>query len=445
MLLPDLTTPGGDRVKLLDFGIAKLTNQSASDIDPQTRTGTFLGTPRYMSPEQCRGAREIAGKSDVYSFGVMLYRMLAGRAPFVADTDMALVAAHLCDPPTPLLEIVPTTTPGLARLIDSLLVKKKDERPNMAAVSAALNELGAVLLRKSGAFVAPAGPSLAEAPRAQSSASLPRLAGLRPAQSAPPPLHDQLTRSSTLRQSTGQQPQLEKPRRTPLFVGIGVAGLVFVGLAGHLATRPHDSKAAAVPTAAPRRQGEAAVKEPAAPRRPVRWTITSTPAGAEVVRDSDGQVLGTTPYEVVKEPGPGVEKLHLRRAGFRDVALSVQHDQDAAIEKVLPALLRKGQPLVKDAASPGPLRKSGPPASTLKSTSSDGHARTPLVDLPLHLAACRLLGALGTGRPRGQPPRYLPARSDLSGSTRSFRNSFPTPTNRPRNRSAVTSMKPKRK
>jgi serine/threonine-protein kinase len=67
MLVPDPVLPTGQRVKLLDFGIAKLGTQSAAGDQPRTRTGLAIGTPTYMSPEQCRGAKSLNGKADVYS------------------------------------------------------------------------------------------------------------------------------------------------------------------------------------------------------------------------------------------------------------------------------------------------------------------------------------------------------------------------------------------
>jgi serine/threonine-protein kinase len=367
MLLTSGTAPAPERVKLLDFGIAKLTNESSSDHDPQTRPGTFLGTPRYMSPEQCRGSREIDGKSDVYSFGIMMYQMLAGRAPFVAETDMALVAAHLMDEPTPILKLVPQTTPRLAKLIDSLLRKKKEERPSMVEVAAILNGLNQPESRQSGVITLP------------------------PPQSAPPadpsgmsldPLLESPTRASTLRQGTGEQPQLGTKRRFSLFAGVGATALAVVGLfvvagARTPKTAPAAKLAAAVTPQEDKAADAGAPSPPAAAVR-VHFSIATTPPGADVIRESDGQTLGATPYQADAEAASGSEKYRLRRAGYRDMLISLERDRDASIDKPLIAIARKPLAGAKDAAAV-PIRKNGTNSLPPKKPNS-GHERTPLVD-----------------------------------------------------------------
>src|SRR2546423_4199174 len=71
---------GGERPKILDFGIAKLTGDDPGRM--RTRTGAVMGTPVYMSPEQCRGAGQLDHRSDIYSLGCVLYHLIAGRPPF---------------------------------------------------------------------------------------------------------------------------------------------------------------------------------------------------------------------------------------------------------------------------------------------------------------------------------------------------------------------------
>ncbi len=91
-----------DYVKVLDFGIAKLTNGPLGNHDGQhTAAGTVIGTPWYMSPEQCRGANEIDARSDVYSLAVVLYQALTGAVPFTGASPMEVIIAQVTAPPVP--------------------------------------------------------------------------------------------------------------------------------------------------------------------------------------------------------------------------------------------------------------------------------------------------------------------------------------------------------
>ena len=88
-----------------DFGIAKAVSAAASDN--LTQTGTAVGTPAYMSPEQAGGAVELDGRSDVYSLGCVVYEMLTGRTPFTGPTAQAIIAQLFTEPPPPLRSVQP--------------------------------------------------------------------------------------------------------------------------------------------------------------------------------------------------------------------------------------------------------------------------------------------------------------------------------------------------
>ena len=100
-LTPDPAVEGGERAKILDFGIAKLTQPSGPG---STATGTVMGTPIYMSPEQCHGAEKVDARADIYSLGCVLFQMLTGRPPFDYEGVGELFSAHLNEPPPSLAD-----------------------------------------------------------------------------------------------------------------------------------------------------------------------------------------------------------------------------------------------------------------------------------------------------------------------------------------------------
>ncbi|MDT7542996.1 MAG: eukaryotic-like serine/threonine-protein kinase [Acidobacteriota bacterium] len=120
-------------VKVLDFGIAKLAADSLDDSDAKnlTQTGVMIGTPRYMSPEQCDGEK-LTPASDVYSLGIILYEMLTGETPFNGASPLAIALQHSSKSPRPPREIVPTIPSDLERVVLHALAKKPADRPSDA-------------------------------------------------------------------------------------------------------------------------------------------------------------------------------------------------------------------------------------------------------------------------------------------------------------------------
>lgn len=128
-LIPDPDVEGKERCKLLDFGLARFLDSP----ERRTTAGMTLGTPTYMSPEQCMGLDTIDGRTDVYSLGVLLYQLLAGVAPFVGDMGHVM-RSHCTALPAPLAPRAPHISNKVADFVMSLLHKDAAQRMQMRQV-----------------------------------------------------------------------------------------------------------------------------------------------------------------------------------------------------------------------------------------------------------------------------------------------------------------------
>jgi serine/threonine-protein kinase len=128
-----------DVVKILDFGIAKVT-QPASGQEALTQAGVIFGTPEYLSPEQALG-EQVDARADVYAAGVILYEMLAGRRPFESEDKVKIISMHLAHAPPRIREVSPQVEipPALEQVVMQALEKSRDNR--FASASAFLQAL----------------------------------------------------------------------------------------------------------------------------------------------------------------------------------------------------------------------------------------------------------------------------------------------------------------
>ena len=243
----------GDHVKVTDFGIAKMTDQGGEHL---TVTGSLLGTPSYMSPEQARGGK-IDGRSDLFSVGCLLYEMVAGQKAFRGESITALLFKIITEEPPPLRTIDPTVSDEMLRIIGRALSKAPETRyqtgRELADDLLAVTRPGFVpTLRTADAPTlspdAPPGdvPTIASAPTVRSEATLssaPTAARpapplpTRPAPGAPQPLPPTVLTPPTARVEAppaarpahpgpppASRPTARKGGGAGLIVGLGLAG-----------------------------------------------------------------------------------------------------------------------------------------------------------------------------------------------------------------------------
>jgi serine/threonine-protein kinase len=317
-----------ERMKVLDFGIAKLQMPQPGD-SVKTRTGTLMGTPIYMSPEQCRGTKTVDHRSDVYSLGIIVWEMLVGQPPFMSEGFGELVNMHLNVPPPSARAQRPEISEQLDAVLLKMLAKNPEDRyADMASLTTALR------LSAGPPFsVHRSSPDLATAPT--------RHAPATPVE-PPRPAKAQVT---TFRTGMGEvvEATAVMPRRRGKLIA-GAVALVVLGGGAFLLTGGEDEKPKPV-AAAPAPPPTPAVKptpspapavKPAPPPAPAEVTVrlASEPAGVSVVDAAGGAPLGTTPFSLKRVKG-GVLKVRLEKDGYTTAMREIPLDEDQALEFAL--------------------------------------------------------------------------------------------------------------
>jgi len=290
---------GKDYVKLLDFGISKVT-QPLGDGDVEaglTTTGQVLGTPQYLAPEQAHGIAHVDHRADLYALGVMLYEMLTGELPFTGKSVFEVVMKHVQEPPQPPRERRPDLNipPELEQVVLMALTKDPDERYQSA------REMLVAL---------PASGELPGGYTSQSLTPVPR--------STPSP----------------------RIKPWPLLLG---ALVVAAGVVGWLALRPTTPGSSKAP--APARPDQRAAVVAAVPDsrlapdsdRRVSLEIQATPPHARILVDDKDLGAGRVEVQVP----PGEVKLEVRASGYQDQTRQITVERNMMIPVRLLPLPRK--------------------------------------------------------------------------------------------------------
>jgi hypothetical protein len=325
-LLAPAATPG-PRLKILDFGIAKLTAEPAGG-GSRTRTGIIMGTPLYMAPEQCRGAGAVDHRVDIYALGCLIHLMITGEPPFPLEGVGEIIAAQLAEPPPPLRARAPGAPARLEALLLRMLAKAPEQRPaTMEGVATELDQL----------LAGAADPKTLSAPAQLK----PRVTSSSPAPAAGP------TTFASAASIIGAA-DAPVPRRRMGWLALGAAVVVVAAAAIKLGAghRPPEV-ASPAPPVAPVPAAVAPALAPAsapapAPAKPATVTlgIESTPAGAEVV-DGSGAVIGSTPFERRFPLGDGALEVSLEKEGFRPRRLTLGLDRDRHVSVKLERRARR--------------------------------------------------------------------------------------------------------
>ncbi|MBW2462242.1 MAG: serine/threonine protein kinase [Deltaproteobacteria bacterium] len=268
--------------KLLDFGMSKMVDAAWGT---STQTGTVIGTPFYMSPEQADGRKEQGPQSDVWSMGVILYRCLTGDLPFYSDSPTKLLLEIVRAQPTPTAERNPEVPEGLARVTDRCLADELDERwPSMEALIEALRDAA-----KEAGIPFPAVPD---------------------ADATPPP-------PASFDPGPRRDPETNRPRA--LLVGAAVAALVIGGVGVWMAQRADADRAASAASeaqeafAAPETIPSTA-PEPALPETPSPEGEAPAEANPETAADPE-EAAQTATVDPERRPLPRENLVHM--AGSR--------------------------------------------------------------------------------------------------------------------------------
>jgi serine/threonine-protein kinase len=368
-------------VKILDFGIAKLITGNNEGAQNKTRTGSMLGTPAYMSPEQARDASAIDDRADIYALGCILFEMAAGRPPFVRPGAGEVMIAHVVELPPRLSTLAPMVDPALESLVAQMLEKDPAARPQ--TMSDVLTRLEALVGGRPAPLMTAIMPAVpaddsspfalapptatsvtrvkeSAAPRDEVAANLSASGRVMPRGTLVMPASHSTTMSDSAaevrRQTTIKTVPLQKRRARAAAIGGG--GAVVLALVAVFALRSGGGKAeapavsgaaapsapvtpVAAPPSAPPAPAPAPAPEPAvAAPKEVTIEVVSEPSGAEVWLPNDTAPRGRTPFKVALEPHAAPTRVILRARGYADSTVELGPEQPSPLSVTLQKVIR---------------------------------------------------------------------------------------------------------
>ena len=308
---------GALQVKILDFGVAKILASPDGASSVKTRTGSLMGTPLYMSPEQCKGAGVLDHRTDIYSLGVILFEMISGRPPFNAEGVGELFAKHMLEDPPQVTDFAPNAPPHMAAAIMKSLAK------DPAARFQSMEDYRKAIVGEVKVTAPPASPAACAGCRTHRRTRWRRRS--RRARRRRPCL-PRRPRSTTSSRSSRSARSCSRPSEVAL-------------RCSRSGTSPSSRRRRRRPRQPPVATTTTAVKPPPPqpPPAPVKKTVTirfeADPAGAHVFRKKDDKDLGVVPVEIqlakdAAKTGPDGLAYVLRLPGYKERPLTADVNTD---------------------------------------------------------------------------------------------------------------------
>ena len=363
-VLQNPASPKDLHVKVLDFGIAKVKHKDSKGAT-QTRSGVIMGSPAYMSPEQCRDSSDVDHRTDIYSMGVIVYEMLAGAPPFACESAVEMMVLQMSAAPSALRLRVPDAPEYVEQAVMRALAKERTARfDSLDRFIGAL--LGTYPTRTTEGRPPPLGEepekpvsdapgsavsrAVSTSPRSRTSID-PSLvrdpsppSGIADSSLARSPSRPSWLSSSptgtTLAEAAGESTgedgnrttrrKAGRPRRQPWpFVVAGGIVLIALTLVVGIVFLKREEPTKKLPTATSTENAPGTTHP--SPPKTVTLRVQSAPTGATVFNDHDKTELGQTPLDKVVAQGEGSLGLTLRLAGYKDENVSLGLGADASV------------------------------------------------------------------------------------------------------------------